>query len=70
MNAKINIHIPKDRIAELCRKWQLTELSLFGSVLREDFCPDSDVDMLVTSVLKPAIRSLTLWICRKNSPVC
>jgi len=42
------IEIPKDEIAEFCRKWKITELSLFGSVLREDFGPDSDVDVLVT----------------------
>jgi len=37
-----------ERIAEFCRKWQITEFALFGSVLREDFSPDSDVDVLVT----------------------
>jgi predicted nucleotidyltransferase len=35
------------RIAEFCRRWKVVELSLFGSVLREDFRPDSDVDVLV-----------------------
>ena len=35
-------------IARFCQRWQILELSLFGSVLREDFNPDSDVDMLVT----------------------
>jgi len=42
------IEIPKDRIAEFCRKWMIKELSLFGSILREDFGPDSDIDVLVT----------------------
>ena len=42
------IEIPKDRIAEFCRTWRIVELSLFGSVLREDFGPESDVDVLVT----------------------
>jgi hypothetical protein len=32
----------------VCRKWKIAELSLFGSVLREDFRPDSDIDLLVT----------------------
>ncbi len=43
------LHIPidRDRIAEFCRKWQIREFSLFGSVLRDDFRPDSDVDVLV-----------------------
>jgi predicted nucleotidyltransferase len=39
--------IPDDRIATLCRRWQIVELSLFGSVLREDFDTESDVDVLV-----------------------
>jgi uncharacterized protein len=48
MSGKIQIIIPKDRIAAFCQKWKITELALFGSVLREDFRPDSDVDVLVT----------------------
>ena len=35
-------------IAEFCQRWQIAEFSLFGSVLREDFRPDSDIDILVT----------------------
>jgi len=35
-------------IAEFCQRWQISEFSLFGSVLREDFRPDSDIDILVT----------------------
>jgi predicted nucleotidyltransferase len=42
------IEIPYERIAAFCRRWKITELALFGSVLREDFRPDSDVDVLVT----------------------
>jgi predicted nucleotidyltransferase len=42
------IEIPKDRIADFCRRWKVTELALFGSVLRGDFGPDSDVDALVS----------------------
>jgi predicted nucleotidyltransferase len=45
MNAQVEI--PRQAIEEFCRKWQVTELSLFGSVLRDDFGPDSDVDVLV-----------------------
>ena len=43
----MNIGIPKEKIADFCRKWKILELSLFGSVLRDDFRPDSDVDVLV-----------------------
>jgi predicted nucleotidyltransferase len=41
------ISIPKNRIAEFCKRNRIRRLSLFGSVLREDFNPDSDVDILV-----------------------
>jgi len=37
-----------DRLAGFCRRWQVTEMSLFGSVLRDDFRPDSDVDVLIS----------------------
>ena len=40
--------LPKKRIAELCRKYGVTELCAFGSVLREDYEGESDVDFLVS----------------------
>lgn len=42
------VKIDRETIAGFCRKWQVTELWLFGSVLREDFRPRSDVDVMVT----------------------
>ena len=42
------IPLPLHELAAFCRKWRIEELSLFGSVLREDFSPESDVDVLVT----------------------
>jgi len=42
------LKISRDKIAEFCRRWKVTELALFGSVLRDDFRPDSDIDVLVT----------------------
>ncbi len=42
-----HIEIPKDRIAEFCRRNHIRRLALFGSVLRDDFGPESDVDVLV-----------------------
>lgn len=36
------------RLADFCHRWKIAELALFGSVLRTDFRPDSDVDVLVT----------------------
>jgi len=50
-NRQPRIPIDETRIAEFCRKWQITEFALFGSVLRDDFGPDSDVDVLVTFAL-------------------
>lgn len=43
-----HIEIPYERLRAFCRKWNLTEIALFGSVLRDDFRKDSDVDVLVT----------------------
>lgn len=39
--------IPLNEISVFCRKWNILEFSLFGSVLREDFSPESDIDVLV-----------------------
>jgi predicted nucleotidyltransferase len=45
---KKKFRIPRKRISEFCRRWGVVEFSLFGSALRADFHPDSDVDVLVT----------------------
>lgn len=42
-----NIVIPKEIITEFCRRHHIRKLAVFGSALREDFTPDSDVDVLV-----------------------
>ncbi len=49
-DTRVPAHIPLDqeKIADFCRRWKVTEFALFGSVLREDFGPESDVDVLVT----------------------
>ncbi len=39
--------IPKDKVADFCRRHYIRRLAVFGSALRDDFTPDSDVDMLV-----------------------
>lgn len=44
----LNLDVDQAQIAAFCRKWRIKEMSLFGSVLRDDFRPDSDVDVLVT----------------------
>jgi predicted nucleotidyltransferase len=45
---KKKFRIPRKKIAEFCKRWSITEFSVFGSALREDFRPDSDVDVLVS----------------------
>jgi predicted nucleotidyltransferase len=45
---KLPISLDEEKIKDFCRRWKISEFSLFGSVLREDFRPDSDVDVLVT----------------------
>jgi predicted nucleotidyltransferase len=42
------LQVSIDKIDDFCRRWQITELALFGSILRDDFKPDSDIDVLVT----------------------
>ncbi len=42
-----NINVPDAEIADFCRKHHIRKLSFFGSVLRDDFGPDSDIDVLV-----------------------
>lgn len=42
------IEIPTGEISQICQKHKIRELALFGSALREDFKPSSDVDLLVT----------------------
>lgn len=53
----LQLTIAQDKIAGFCQRWKVTELALFGSVLRGDFGPDSDVDVLV-SFAADAHRSL------------
>jgi predicted nucleotidyltransferase len=43
-----NFRLPRKKIAAFCKHWNITEFCLFGSVLREDFRPDSDIDVLVS----------------------
>lgn len=44
---RLKIEIPQDKIADFCRRHHIQKLSLFGSVMRDDFGPESDVDVLV-----------------------
>jgi hypothetical protein len=56
------IDIPREVIAAFCRDNRIRRLALFGSVLREDFGPESDVDVLVEfeSGAEPGLRFFTM----------
>ena len=45
---KVKIKIPKAKIAEFCKRWNISEFAIFGSALRDDFRSDSDVDVLIS----------------------
>jgi len=45
---KLNVDIPKNQLADFCRRWLISEFALFGSAIRDDFDADSDLDILVT----------------------
>jgi len=51
---QIQTQVPQQEIDDFCQKWNITELALFGSVLRDDFTQESDVDVLVT--FKPSTK--------------
>ena len=57
----MKLQLPMDEIAKLCRQYHVRELSVFGSVLREDFGPTSDVDFLVEFEPGERVTLLTLF---------
>jgi predicted nucleotidyltransferase len=57
-----NFNVPPGQIKELCDRWQITEFALFGSVLRDDFQPSSDIDVLIT--FAPSARKGLLTLVR------
>jgi len=57
----ISIEYDKETLREFCRRWNIIEFSLFGSVVRDDFAPESDVDVLVT-LAPDAPWSLSNWL--------
>ena len=43
----LQIKVPREEIIAFCERWQIMELAFFGSVLRDDFGPESDIDVMV-----------------------
>ncbi len=48
MQETLPIHLDPERLERFCLRWKVAELAVFGSILRDDFGPDSDVDVLVS----------------------
>lgn len=46
---ELDLEITSDQLADICRRWGIARLEVFGSALREDFGPDSDIDLLYTA---------------------
>ena len=66
--AHSSLTMPTDRIEDFCRRWKVRELALFGSALREDFGPDSDVDLLVS--FAPDARWSLFDLSRMRHELC
>ena len=62
MNEAGPLHIPFEELSAFCRRYQVRELAIFGSVLRQDYRPDSDVDLLVS--FEPGARVTFLTLAR------
>lgn len=57
----LQIDLPQEALNAFCQRWQIAELAIFGSALREDFRPDSDIDILVS--FKPGVQwSFQRWL--------
>jgi uncharacterized protein len=56
------LDLPRDAVSELCRRYQVKELAVFGSATRDDFRPESDVDFLVE--FRPGTRISLLSLLR------
>lgn len=48
MRQELKFQLPQQALTEFCQRWKIKELYFFGSVLRENFRPDSDIDVMVT----------------------
>jgi len=45
--SQVAIEVPREALERVCKRWHIRRLAIFGSALRDDFGPDSDVDVLV-----------------------
>ena len=55
-----HLNVDLSALQAFCKRWKVSELSLFGSVLREDFSPDSDIDVLISWLPDAHVTLLTM----------
>ena len=64
--SRIRVRVPQKELNEFCQRYQVKRLALFGSVLRKDFRPESDVDVLVLFSPEARVGLLTLSRMRRE----
>ena len=71
IRALSHIAVAPEQLAEFCRRWQVTRFELFGSVLRDDFRPDSDIDLLVVMAVEGSVceKRLEIRLALPDLPV-
>jgi predicted nucleotidyltransferase len=57
----LRVSVPREAIEAFCKRWRIRELAIFGSALRDDFRPDSDIDVLWTLSLMRSGGLHTYW---------
>ena len=65
---RVRIDVPHERIADFCRRHHIRRLAFFGSVLRDDFRPHSDVDVLVEFEPGKTLPASPSSACRTSCP--
>ena len=65
MGKRIRINIPKEPLAQFCETYHIRRFSLYGSALRDDFGPDSDIDILID--LEPGFKAGLLKMARMEN---
>ena len=65
MGKRIRINIPKEQLAQFCETYHVRRISLYGSALRDDFGPDSDIDILID--FEPGFKAGLLKMARMEN---
>jgi len=69
MSKKLIDDLPREKLVDFCRRYHIRKLALFGSALRDDFSPDSYLDILV-EFFPDHIPGLAFLLCKMNFRPC